>query len=283
MTAPNTPASADPTGIDGRIARVTRLRIWIRLHPVRAAAVFLALLALIDLALLPWGAVHALATQTPSVTAFQQDYLDRERAAGRAARLTKQWRSIDRISDELIAAVIVAEDGTFWSHDGFDWFEVRESLVRNLKERRAARGASTITQQLIKNLFLSPSKNPLRKYHEFLLTWYAERVLSKRRILELYLNEIEWGRGVYGAEAAARRSFGVSAAALTRDQAVRLAAVIPNPIRYQPTSDSRAVLRRVETVRRRLETRDRVRGRAEDLPVEPEVEESPSDTLNERP
>ncbi len=283
MTAPNTPASADSSGIGGRNAHFTRLRAWIRLHPVRAAVVFLAFLSLVDLALLPWGALHGLAVQNPSVTAFQQDYLDRERAAGRKPRLTKQWRPINRISDELIAAVIVAEDGTFWSHDGFDWFEVRESLVRNLKERRAARGASTITQQLIKNLFLSPSKNPLRKYHEFLLTWYAERVLSKRRILELYLNEIEWGRGVYGAEAAARRYFSVGAAALTRDQAVRLAAVIPNPIRYQPTSDSRAVLRRVETVRRRLETKDRVRGRAEDLPAEPDVEGSPSDTSNERP
>lgn len=243
----------------------------------------IALAALLDLAILPWGAIHDLEKKPPGITAFQQAYLDRQRETGRKGAVKKQWRSLDRISDHLIAAVIVAEDGTFWSHEGFDWFEVKESLVRNLKEQRAARGASTITQQLIKNLFLSPSKNPLRKYHEFLLTWYAERVLSKRRILELYLNEIEWGRGIYGAEAAARSHFGVSAAELTRDQAIRLAAVIPNPIRYQPTSGSRAVERRVEIVRRRLEARDRVRGRAEDLPDEPEVEAAPSDTLNERP
>lgn len=238
---------------------------------------------LVDVAILPWGAIHDLEQKPPRVTAFQQAYLDRQREAGRKATIKKQWRPLDRISDHLIAAVIVAEDGTFWSHEGFDWFEVKESLVRNLKERRAARGASTITQQLIKNLFLSPSKNPLRKFHEFLLTWYAERVLSKRRILELYLNEIEWGRGIYGAEAAARSHFGISAADLTRDQAIRLAAVIPNPIRYQPMSGSRAVERRVEIVRRRLEARERVRGRAEDLSDEPEVGSTPSDTLEERP
>lgn len=255
----------------------------VRRRPIGFSVLLILLAALFDLAILPWNAIHDLEKKPPGITAFQQAYLDRQREAGRKGAIKKQWRSLDRISDHLIAAVIVAEDGTFWSHEGFDWFEVKESLVRNLKEQRAARGASTITQQLIKNLFLSSSKNPLRKYHEFLLTWYAERILSKRRILELYLNEIEWGRGIYGAEAAARSHFGVSAAELTRDQAVRLAAVIPNPIRYQPTSGSRAVERRVEIVRRRLEARDRVRGRAEDLPEEPEVEAAPSDTLNERP
>jgi monofunctional biosynthetic peptidoglycan transglycosylase len=255
----------------------------VRRRPVVSILALAVFAILLDLALLPWGAIHDLEKKPPGVTAFQQAYLDRQRESGRKGAIKKQWRSLERISDHLIAAVIVAEDGSFWSHEGFDWFEVKESLVRNLKEQRAARGASTITQQLTKNLFLSPSKNPFRKYHEFLLTWYAERVLSKRRILELYLNEIEWGRGIYGAEAAARSHFGVSAADLTRDQAVRLAAVIPNPIRYQPTSGSRAVERRVEIVRRRLEARDRVRGRAEDLTEEPDVEVTPRDTLNERP
>lgn len=238
-------------------------------------------LALLDLASLPWSAIKELERTHPKVTAFQQVYVEQEHAAGRKGSFTKRWRPISEISDHLIASVIVAEDGTFWSHEGFDWFEVRESLVRNIKEQRAARGASTITQQLIKNLFLSPSKNPFRKYHEFLLTWYAERVLTKRRILELYLNEIEWGRGVYGAEAAATKYFHVGADVLGREQAARLAAVIPNPRRFDPTSGSKAVQKRTEIILRRLQVRDRVRGRVEEpLPEMPDEEDPFTTTLS---
>ncbi|MCU0452196.1 MAG: monofunctional biosynthetic peptidoglycan transglycosylase [Bacteroidetes bacterium] len=254
-----------------------------RRRPILTAGAFVTTVFLVDFMLLPWSALTSLQKKNPALTAFQQSFIDRERAEKRKGTVTKHWRSIDRISENLVAAVIVAEDGTFWSHEGFDWFELKESLVRNIKEQRAARGASTITQQLIKNLFLSPSKNPLRKYHEWLLTWYAERTLTKRRILELYLNEIEWGRGLYGAEAASRRYFGVSASELTREQAARLAAVIPNPVRFHPLSGSKSVERRVATVLRRLEAKDRVRGRVEDLPAEPEADEMPSDTLNDRP
>lgn len=245
-----------------------------RRRPVLTVVVLVCLFVVVDLAFLPWSAINDLERSRPKVTAFQQAYVDQERAVGRRGSFTKRWRPIGEISGHLIASVIVAEDGTFWSHEGFDWFEVQESLLRNIKEQRAARGASTITQQLIKNLYLSPSKNPLRKYHEFLLTWYAERVLTKKRILELYLNEIEWGRGVYGAEAAAQKYFSVGADELNRDQAARLAAVIPNPRRFDPTSGSKAVARRTDIILRRLQVRDRVRGRVEvPLPDQPMDEE----------
>ena len=241
--------------------RKPRLIGWMKRRPIAAAVSFLGLVFVLDLAMLPWGALKALEQSNPGVTAFQQAYMEQER--GRRGTISKRWLPIGRISEDLIAAVIVAEDGMFWSHDGFDWFEMRESLLRNLKEHRAARGASTITQQLIKNVFLSPSKNPLRKYHELVLTWYAERILTKRRILELYLNEIEWGRGLYGAEASAQYYFGVSASELNRDQSAHLAAVIPNPRRFSPTSGSRAVERRTLVILQRLLSRDKVRGRVE--------------------
>ena len=240
---------------------------------------------LVDTLLLPWDAIRSLERKNPEITAFQRAYEEHELAAGRRRKIMKRWKPIEQISENLIAAVIVAEDGSFWNHDGFDWFEVRESLLRNIKERRAARGASTITQQLIKNLFLSPSKNPLRKYHELVLTWYGERVLSKRRILELYLNEIEWGNGIYGVEAAAQKYFGISAGELSREQSARLAAVIPNPSRYHPTSGSRAVERRARIIVERLQARNRVQGRVEEpLPeTASEEEKAPADTTDERP
>jgi monofunctional biosynthetic peptidoglycan transglycosylase len=247
--------------------------------------VVLGIVACLDLLALPWGEIRSLERTNPGTTAFQRSYQEQERAAGRRGTITKRWRPIGQISENLVAAVIVAEDGTFWSHEGFDWFEVQESLLRNLKEHRAARGASTITQQLIKNLFLSPSKNPLRKYHEFVLTWYAERVLSKQRILELYLNEIEWGKGIYGAEAATLKYFGINASEVNREQSARLAAVIPNPRRFDPTSASRSVERRARIIAERMQARDRVHGRVEDPAPEPQEEDDvvPRDTTQQLP
>jgi len=141
---------------------------------------------------------------------------------------------LSRISPELQHAVVAAEDGRFFQHHGIDWKEVDRLVDRDLEEGRLGRGGSTITQQLIKNLFLTGNRSLLRKAVEFTLAPVAERLLSKRRILELYLNEIEWGPGVYGAEAAARIWYGIPAARLNREQAARLAAVIPSPLRRKP-------------------------------------------------
>jgi monofunctional biosynthetic peptidoglycan transglycosylase len=176
---------------------------------------------------------------------------------GKPLRIVHKWVPLSKISKNLIDAVIVAEDGLFYSHDGVDWFEVKESIEKNVDQLRAARGASTITQQLAKNLYLSTSKDPIRKLKELVITFLLEWTLSKNRILEIYLNVIEWGRGVFGVEAAAEKYFGTSAASLTLDQATRLASVIPSPLRHRPNDDSRYVFRRKGIVLRRMEARNR--------------------------
>jgi monofunctional biosynthetic peptidoglycan transglycosylase len=153
----------------------------------------------------------------------------------------------------------VAEDGTFYSHGGVDWFEVQESIEKNIKERKAARGASTITQQLAKNLYLSTSKDPVRKVKELAITLLLEHDLSKNRILELYLNVIEWGRGIFGIDAAARAYFGKAVGDLTLEDATRLAAVIPSPLVHRPDTDSRYVLRRKAIVLQRMIARGMVK------------------------
>jgi monofunctional biosynthetic peptidoglycan transglycosylase len=144
------------------------------------------------------------------------------------------WAPLPRIATELQHAVIAAEDGRFFQHHGIDWKEVQKVVDQDLEDGRIGRGGSTITQQLVKNLFFTTSRSFLRKGVEFTLAPIAEWVLPKQRILELYLNVIEWGPGVYGAEAAARAWYGVAAAKVDREQASRLAAVIPSPLRRKP-------------------------------------------------
>jgi monofunctional biosynthetic peptidoglycan transglycosylase len=139
-----------------------------------------------------------------------------------------------RISKDLQHAVIAAEDGRFYQHWGIDWAETQKVMEKDVDEGRAGRGASTITQQLVKNLFLTTSRSYIRKAVEFTLAPLAELILPKRRILELYLNVIEWGPGIYGAEAASRTYYAVPASQVTRDQAARLAAVVPAPLRRKP-------------------------------------------------
>ena len=150
-------------------------------------------------------------------------------ASRRALRHEQRWVPYSRMSPHLKRAVIVAEDSAFWDHEGIDLEQIRESMEVNLERRTAARGASTITQQLAKNLYLSPSRNPIRKLRELIIARRLEAALDKARILEIYLNVIEWGDGVWGAEAAARRYFGIPAAALSAEQAALLAGAIINP------------------------------------------------------
>jgi monofunctional biosynthetic peptidoglycan transglycosylase len=170
----------------------------------------------------------------------------------RAARHEHRWVPYSRISRHLKRAVIVAEDGAFWDHDGIDLEQIRESMEVNIERRAAARGASTITQQLAKNLYLSPSRNPIRKLRELIIARRLEAALDKARILELYLNVIEWGDGVWGAEAAARRYFGVPAAALSAEQASLLAGAIINPRLLNPASPTPRLLRRQRIIMRRM-------------------------------
>jgi len=160
----------------------------------------------------------------------------------------QRWVPLDRISPELQHAVISAEDGRFFQHHGIDWKEVQKVVDNDMEEGKLGRGGSTITQQLVKNLFFTTSRSVLRKAIEFTLAPAAEWVLPKKRILELYLNVIEWGPGVYGAEAAAQAWYGTPAARVNREQAARLAAVIPSPLRRRPArmnSYSGEILRRM--------------------------------------
>ncbi len=155
-------------------------------------------------------------------------------ARHRPYRKRSVWEPLARIAPDLQHAVIAAEDGRFYQHHGIDWKEVQKVVDQDMEEGRLGRGGSTITQQLVKNLFFTTSRSVLRKAVEFTLAPAAELILSKRRILELYLNVIEWGPGVYGAEAAARSWYGIPAARVNRDQAARLAAVIPSPLHRKP-------------------------------------------------
>ena len=157
-----------------------------------------------------------------------------------------------RISANLKKAVIVTEDGAFWQHEGIDYEQLRESIETNWERGEFERGASTITQQLAKNLYLSPSKNPIRKLKELLITRRLEVELSKQRILEIYLNAIEWGDGVWGAEAAARRYFRKSAAELSATESALLAAAIANPHILDPGHPSARLRRRQQMIMRRM-------------------------------
>jgi monofunctional biosynthetic peptidoglycan transglycosylase len=158
--------------------------------------------------------------------------------------------SIDRIPQSMIRAVIVAEDARFYEHEGVDIDALKEALEYNLSEKRLVYGGSTISQQTVKNVFLSPSRNPLRKWHELLLTIGMERNLSKKRILEHYLNVAEFGRGVYGVDAAARYYWGKSASRLTNQQSMELAATLPSPVRDNPKTRTKAFNNRLGKIRR---------------------------------
>jgi monofunctional biosynthetic peptidoglycan transglycosylase len=173
--------------------------------------------------------VRDLRTHNPQTTAFIDLRSDEARAEGREPKRAQQWIPYSRISPNLKRAVLVAEDAGFWGHEGIDLVEIRKSLETDWEKGTFQRGASTITQQLAKNLYLSPSRNPFRKLRELIITRRLERELTKTRIFELYLNEIEWGDGIYGAEAAARTYFGTSASEVGPDQAALMAGAIVNP------------------------------------------------------
>ncbi len=228
---------------------------WALKHKILCVLMVVSLWFVVEFATLPYWNVGQLKTTNPGDTAFMQEHREEAEQAGKSFRKVQRWIPLSRISKDAVNAVIVSEDGTFWSHGGFDWFEFRESMERNMKEGRAARGASTITQQLVKNLYLSSSKNPLRKLKEWVLTWYMEQRLSKSRILELYLNVIEWGRGIYGIEAASQEYFGKSASTLSREEAARLAAVIPNPRRYRVDKETRYLEHRSQLILSRMAAR----------------------------
>ena len=171
---------------------------------------------------------------------------------GQNTRLEWTPVPLSRISPAMQRAVVVAEDARFWEHDGVDWEAMRGALEKNWEQGRLKVGGSTITQQLAKNLYLSAARTPWRKLRELAIAWRLERSLTKKRILELYLNVIELGRRTYGAEAAARRYFGKPASDLTDLEAATLAAIIPSPRIYDPTRHAQRVERRARRILRRM-------------------------------
>ena len=195
-----------------------------------------ALFVLAGIACLAWvfltlPGVSSLVQSNPKTTALMEQRAEENKTKLQPLR---SWVSYKQISIHLRNAVLVCEDSAFFQHSGFDWTQIKESAKRDWEEKRFARGASTITQQLAKNLYLSTSRNPLRKVQEFFIARELERHLHKERIFEIYLNVIEWGDGIYGIEAASNRYFGKSAGELNPEEAAVLAAMIPNPRRYTP-------------------------------------------------
>ncbi len=193
--------------------------------------------------------ISSLKTKNPTETAmmrFRQQQAARKH--GKPVRLSN-WSPLSSMSPLLIQAVLIAEDDKFFQHDGFDWEGIKVALEKDLDRKRFSAGGSTITQQLAKNLYLSPSKNPLRKLREAVLAVQIERMCSKKRILELYLNVIEWGPGIYGIGTASRHYFYKAPGALQAGEAIRLASVLPNPLRYSPVRDTN---RRMSRQRLRL-------------------------------
>jgi monofunctional biosynthetic peptidoglycan transglycosylase len=223
--------------------KVLRFLGWLALA---AAGIFLAI-QLSFVVRVWWWRDH-----NPTSTAFMEASLGKLRAKKPDAKLKHTWVSYDRISPNLKRAVVVAEDARFADHEGFDWEAIEKALEKNRKKGKVVSGGSTISQQLAKNLFLSADRTPWRKGQEALITVMIEQLMDKRRILEIYLNVIEWGEGVFGAEAAARHYYGASAAGLGPEASARLAAMVPNPRFYDRNRNTSWLTRKTQIILARM-------------------------------
>ena len=221
----------------------------IRRAAIAAPALVFALLVYAYLSL---PDVRPLKTANPPTTAFMELRAREARAKGQTPRRLQRWVGYNRISPEVKRAVLVAEDAAFWQHEGVDLEQLQESIETDWARGQLVRGGSTITQQLAKNLYLSPSKNPVRKLRELIIARRLEAELKKARILELYLNTIEWGDGLYGIEAAARTYFHKSASELGATDAALLAGAIINPRVHNPARPTSRLIRRQQLILRRM-------------------------------
>ncbi len=188
----------------------------------------------------------------PTSTAFMRTQLERMQEKNPDAKLQHRWVPYNRISNNLKRAIIAAEDANFAEHEGIDWDALQKAYEKNARRGKVVSGGSTITQQLAKNLFLSGERSYLRKLQEMVITYMLETMMDKRRIFEIYLNVVEWGNGVYGAEAAAQRYFGKPAAALSPQEAARLAVILPNPRYFGRHLDSGYLARRSALILQRM-------------------------------
>lgn len=192
--------------------------------------------------------ISKLKKENPGKTSFMENREKVWQERGKSIKIRQKWTPLKKISRYLVKAVLIAEDDKFYQHEGFDFEAMEKAIEKDLKHKKFKFGGSTISQQLAKNLYLSSSKNPLRKLREAILTWRIEKTLSKKRILELYLNVAEWGEGIYGIGAASSHYFGKSPADLTPEEAARLAAVLPGPRKFNPVGSSRYVEKRSRTI-----------------------------------
>jgi monofunctional biosynthetic peptidoglycan transglycosylase len=188
----------------------------------------------------------------PASSSFMEDRLEVMQDKNPDAELKHKWVDYNKISKNLKRALIVSEDAKFVDHEGFDWEGIQKAYEKNMKKGKVVAGGSTISQQLAKNLFLSTKRTPWRKGEEVIITLMLEAVMDKRRIFEIYLNVIEWGNGVFGAEAAARHYFRVSAAQLSPEQAARLAAMVPNPRFYDRNRQAPGMLKKTFIILERM-------------------------------
>ena len=232
----------------------------------------LIIIALISLLLLSiayyfiFPDVSKLKKENPKKTSFMEYREEEWQKKGKRIEIKQTWIPFSRISPYLVKAVLIAEDDKFWKHEGFDFEAIEKAVEKDIKQKKFKFGGSTISQQLAKNLYLSPSKNPARKIKEAILTWRIEKTLSKKRILELYLNVAEWGEGIFGIGAASFHYYGKPASDLSPEEAARLASVLPNPRKYNPTGTSRYVANRSKIIYNIMVKRGI---------VEPEYEDNP--------
>jgi len=228
---------------------------WIRKIPFKLFLGIICVFLLFEICTLPLFSIFSLDTKNPKETALMQQRTEEASEQGKKLTIDYRWVSLTSVPKHVRKAVLIAEDARFYNHAGIDWHEVGESFETNWEEGRIVRGGSTITQQLAKNLYLSTSRDPIRKFKELLIAGTLEATLSKKRILELYLNIIEWGRGIFGIEAAAQRYFHKSASQLTKVEGARLAAVIPSPLRRRPTDDNDYVNDKAQLILKRMSAR----------------------------
>ncbi len=215
----------------------------------------LLLLFVVALCYQVWIAVHIWwwVNHNPSTTALMENRLEAMQSKKRDAEVQQRWVPYASISDNLKRALIAAEDAKFVDHEGFDWDGIEKAAEKNLQKGRIVAGGSTISQQLAKNLFLSTQRTPLRKAEETLITMMLEAAMDKQRIFEIYLNVIEWGDGVFGVEAAAQHYYQTSAAQLTREQAAKMAAMVPNPRFYDRHLNARGLAKRMAIILDRMD------------------------------
>lgn len=219
------------------------------------------LLALVFVLLLiyqAWVAAHIAwwIDHNPSASAFMEDRLEIMQSKNPKARLQHKWIAYEKISDNLKRALIAAEDSKFVDHEGFDWEGIQKAYEKNMARGKIVAGGSTISQQLAKNLFLSTRRTPWRKAEETIITLMLEAIMDKERIFDIYLNTIEWGNGVFGAEAASRHYYQISAAQLSAEQAAKLAAMVPNPRYYDNHLEAKGLLRKTSIIMENMQYAD---------------------------